>query len=241
MEYKVNIVTCDNYHLPSGIIIPYSGNYQSAYQLRKQIGWDEKILAIIWQDFVKAKINNQIIILEYLNKDIDVINKLSEFMEEVDINDITNREGLSAKMYFREMYGSDFKRHAEDTINAALNYGYSIIRSQICRALVARGLNPHLGIFHKSSSNAFNLADDFIEPFRPIIDCWVHNNISNEDFFVREKRLEIISLTTKKIMINNQKQTLVNAINIMIDSFIITVETGEIDKLRFPKPIIYDL
>jgi len=241
MDYKVNIVTCDNYHLPNSIILPYSGNYQSAFQLRKQINWDKQVLEIMWQYLIKAKINNQIMILKHLKKNSEVINKLTLFLEEVELNDKTNREGLSAKMYFRELYGKDFKRHAEDTVNAALNYGYSILRSQISRALVARGLNPHLGIFHRGASNAFNLADDFIEVYRPIVDCYVYQNITNESAFIRENRLDLIKLTTKKIKFDGQKQTITNTINLMIDAFLNTIETGEIEKLMFPEPIIYDL
>ena len=144
-------------------------------------------------------------------------------------------------MYFRELFGDDFKRYADDSINAALNYGYSILRSQIARALVARGLNPQLGIFHRGAGNAFNLADDFIEPLRPIIDKWVYENIKKDQLFNRENRLALIQLTTKKIEYNNRKVTIIMALNILIDNFLDFMDTGDVSKLVFPNVIVYDL
>jgi len=240
MEYKVNIICCDTYHLPAGIIIPYSGNYQSSSQLFKQVKWEDEILKFVWQQITKAKITNQARTLMLTDKHQEVINHLLKFIDEVELGDKTNREGLSAKMYFRELFGDHFTRHEDDTINASLNYGYSILRSMIARALVARGLNPHLGIFHRGPGNDFNLADDFIEVFRPIIDLWVHDNINLNDIFDREKRLSLINLMTKKISYNDKKVTIINAINILIDNFLSFIETGEVDKLIFPDVKTYD-
>ena len=240
MEYKVNIITCDIYHLPNGIIIPYSGNYQSALQLRKQIEWKEETKNIIWQYIIKKKILNQAKILELKDKDIKVINHMIKFSNEVKINDKTNREGIVAKIYFRELFGSDFKRMNDDIINAGLNYGYSILRSQISRELVARGLNLHLGLFHNSITNQFNLADDIIEVYRPIIDSYVYDELKDKLSFLRENRLELIKITTKKVMIAGKKQTITNSMNIMINSILKVIETGDINELVFPDSIIYE-
>ena len=240
MEYKVNIITCDIYHLPNGIIMPYSGNYQSALQLRKQIEWKEETKNIIWQYIIKKKILNQAKILELKDKDIKVINHMIKFSYEVKMNDKTNREGLAAKIYFRELFGSDFKRMNDDVINAGLNYGYSILRSQISRELVARGLNPHLGLFHNGTTNQFNLADDIIEVYRPIIDSYVYDELKDKTSFLRENRLELIKITTKKVMIAGKKQTITNSMNIMINSILKVIETGDINELVFLDPIIYE-
>ncbi len=241
MEYKINVITCDMFHLPNGIIIPNSGNYQSAYQLHKQIKWDLDTLKYVWDYFVKAKLKNQANVLKLLNKNIEVINKILNYMEQVNNGDSSNREGLAAKMYFRELFGNNFRRYENDSINASLNYGYSIIRSQISRALIARGLNPQLGIFHKGVGNSFNLADDFLEPFRPIIDKWVYENIKNEQPFNRANRLDLIQLTTKKIEYDNKKVTIILAINQLIDNFLNFMDTGDVSKLIFPNIIVYDL
>lgn len=241
MEYKINLITCNYNHMPYSIITPYSGNYQSTSQLLKQIKWTEEYLAIAWLYFVKAKIKNQIRVLELENKSAETINLLREYMENVMISDSTNREGLAAKVYFRELFGNKFKRFEIDSVNGALDYGYSILRSQISRALVARGLNPHLGIFHRGPGNPFNLADDFIECFRPIVDHWTYKNIKYNLPFNRENRLELLSLMTKKIIYNNQKITIINAINLLIDNYLNFIDTGVVDTLVFPDIKVYDV
>lgn len=141
-------------------------------------------------------------------------------MLDVEYGDLTNREGLAAKMYFRSLFGPEFKRFNDDIINSGLNYGYAVLRSQISKAIIAKGLNPELGIFHIGRNNLFNLSDDFIEPFRPIIDDWVKKNLVNAEMFTREHRLEIVKQTLINVNIKQQSQSLFNAINIFIDSII---------------------
>lgn len=155
-------------------------------------------------------------------------------MNEVGEGDVTNREGLAAKSYFRELFGKDFNRNEDNIINASLNYGYSIIRSQICRSLVARGLNPHFGIFHKGIGNGFNLADDLIEVYRPIVDLWVYRNINNYDIFNKDIRINLINLTTKKIRYGNSNITIINSINSFINQIIDFFETGIISEMVIP-------
>ncbi len=235
MEYKINIILCDIYHLPNSIIFPYSGNYQSPFQLNKQIKWSEKSKKYLWQRIVKQKIYNQRFILKkYKSEEKLSIDKLGIYEKDVVMGDTTNREGHAAKVYFHSLFGSDFVRQADDSINASLNYGYSILRSQICRALIGKGLDAKLGIFHKGMSNEFNLADDLIETFRPIIDEYVYKNVYPNNSFNHDVRLEIVELTTKKVLIKGKKQTIVNAINIMIDGIITFFDTGDIDTIVLP-------
>ena len=110
-------------------------------------------------------------------KDEDLLLKLNEFLNEVKENDETNREGLTAKMYFRSIFGSNFIRFYDDKINAALNYGYTIIATAIIRNLAVFGLNTYLGIHHNSKINNFNLAYDFLEPYRCLVDKYVYDNV----------------------------------------------------------------
>lgn len=148
---------------------------------------------------------------------------------------------LSAKIYFRELFGNDFLRDDENTINACLNYGYSIIRSMIARSLVAKGLNPHIGIFHKGQFNDFNLADDIIEVFRPIIDNFVYTNFINEEFFTRDIRLSIVSSLTRKVLYNGKKQSISNVINSYIETILHALRTGNVKNIIYPQINIYDI
>ena len=155
-----------------------------------------------------------------------------KFESEVNEGDTLNREGLSAKMYFRVLYGSNFKRFEESVINNGLNYGYSILRSQISKTIIAKGLLPGIGIIHKGYNNPFNLSDDIIEVFRPLVDWYVYTYLKDAIVFKREHRLELIKLTTKDVLIKGCRQTLLNAINIFIDRILDIFEFGDISKFE---------
>lgn len=228
-EYNINLVICNIEHLPTTVINPISGNYKTYSQLTKQINWDQNLKRILHKEVVKNKINNQIDLLKKIDANYDVINKLYEFVDEVEDGDVTNREGLAAKMYFRELFSPDFKRFSNDVINAGLNYGYSILRSQISKTIIAKGLHPALGIFHKGPLNQYNLSDDLIEPLRPLIDNYVYNNLRDAIIFKRDHRLDLIKITTKDVYINSTKQSMFNAISILVDGIIKFFETADIE------------
>ncbi|HOI46161.1 MAG TPA: type II CRISPR-associated endonuclease Cas1 [Bacilli bacterium] len=241
MEYNICLITCGIDHLPIAELVPINGNYRSDYVLFDQIGWSNNIKNKLQQVIVRGKINNQIKVLKKNKKEESVIEKLTTFNNEVELGDTTNREGLAAKMYFRELFGSQFIRFEDDVINAGLNYGYSILRSQITKSAISKGLNTCIGLFHKGASNFHNLSDDIIEPFRPIIDDFVYNNLLNEQSFKKEHRLNIIKISSKKIMYNGQKQTLLNVINMFIDQIIRYIETNGNSDIHIPDIRIYDV
>ena len=239
-ENNVCTVVCGIDHIPKSYIFPMNGHFSQSGNINKQIEWDNNRKQIMHQKIVRAKIHNQVEILKLNNKSQDVINKLYQFENEVQIDDVTNREGLAAKMYFRELFGDDFIRFDEDVINAGLNYGYSIFRSLISSIIVAKGYLPNLGIFHRGKQNMFNLSDDVIEVFRPIVDHYVYNNMMEDILFKQEHREALIQLTAKKIEIDGRKQTVNNAIYVYLESILKELETSR-DVYLFPKPILYDL
>lgn len=239
-ENNVCTIVCGIDHLPQSYIFPANGNFSSSGNIMKQIDWtqERKELAHAW--IVKYKIFNQIEILKMNHKSFDVCKKMYEYIDNVVPGDKTNREGLAAKIYFRELYGHDFVRFEDDVINAGLNYGYSIFRSLITSIIVAKGYLPNLGIFHKGKQNMFNLADDIIEVFRPIVDQYVYENMMEDIIFKQSHREDLIQLTSKKVMIDNKKQTIANAIYIYLESVFHFLEDGE-DVILFPMPVVYDL
>lgn len=240
MDNNVCTIICGIDHLPKSYILPMNGHFSQSGNIHKQIHWNKDYKKRVHQKIVKAKIYNQIEILKKNNKSFDVIQKLFQFMEEVELGDITNREGLAAKMYFREMFGDNFIRFDEDVINAGLNYGYSIFRSLISSIIVAKGYLPNIGIFHIGKQNMFNLSDDVIEVFRPIVDDYVYNNMKDDILFKQEHREELIKLTHKKIKIDDKKQTIPNAIYIYLENIFKELETGNHEYI-FPLPHCYDL
>lgn len=239
-EYNINLIICSIEHIPTSIVSPISGNFQSAMMLRKQMGWNEQIKSIIHQKIVKNKIENQYNLLKHLNLSMDTIGKLVNFSYEVYPFDSTNREGLSAKLYFRELFGSEFKRFEDDVVNAGLNYGYSILRSQISKSIIAKGLSPSLGIFHKGYNNPYNLSDDIIEVFRPLIDEYVYKKLLDALIFKRENRLELIACTAKDAYICGKKQSLFNVIKIYLEKIIECFEENNPDKFESVS-LVYEL
>lgn len=239
-ENNVCTIICGIDHLPKSYILPMNGHFSQSGNISKQICWDENKKKRIQQKIVKAKIYNQIEILKKNDKNFNVIQKLFQFIDEVELGDSTNREGLAAKMYFREMFGDDFIRFDEDIVNAGLNYGYSIFRSLISSIIVAKGYLPNIGIFHRGKQNMFNLSDDIIEVFRPIVDDYVLNNMFDDLLFKQEHRESLIQLTNKKVKIDNRKQTIPNAIHIYLENIFKELESDE-ETYLFPLPHCYDL
>lgn len=229
---NINFIICDIDHLPQSIVLPHQGHKLSFQMLKKQLNWSQSLKEQIHKFIVKNKIKNQISLLKSFNKSNETIDLLTSYYENVELGDKTNREGLAAKVYFRELFGKEFKRFSDDVINAGLNYGYAILRSQISKVLVAKGLNTSIAFFHSSRENEFNLSDDIIEPFRPIIDNFVYKNLINESLFLREHRINIIKETTKKIVIDNKYQTIFNTIQIYVEGILNFCENEDFKTLK---------
>jgi len=240
-DYNITVFTCDAKHTPHAVTLPLSGNYRSTHMLRKQLQWGGECADALWQYIVRMKITMQARALKLCTGDGTTTERLMQFAQEVAPGDPQNCEGLAARMYFRALFGADFLRDDETPINAALNYGYSIVRSQLARAIVAHGLNAHIGIFHRGPGNAFNLADDLIEPLRPIIDHWVYHHITPTTLFARKHRLALIALMTHKVNYDNKKVTLIFAINNIVERFIEDMDNCGVTTLTYPDVKTYDL
>jgi CRISPR-associated protein Cas1 len=130
-------------------------------------------------------------------------------------------EAVAAAYYFKKIFDRTFTRgDALDTRNIALNYGYSVIRSSIIRHIIAYGLNPSFGIWHSSELNAFNLADDLLEPFRPIVDLYVLENVQKDSKFTSNIKFELVRLLYIKVISIDGKRVIVNdAIKSMVASY----------------------
>ena len=156
-EEGICLIVCDDKFEPVSIMYPYNYHFKQLENIEKQLSLDDNSKKIIWKEIIEAKIKNEIAVLCQTSKEEKVIDKLSQYVKEVSPGDETNREGLSAKMYFRSLFGSEFIRFYDDAINAGLNYAYQIVKSSIIRTLSIYGLNSYLGVNHKSKVNNFNL------------------------------------------------------------------------------------
>lgn len=157
---------------------------------------------------------------------------LDSYVEELEFNDVTNREGHAAKVYFNAMFGKSFTRSDDIPINAALNYGCSLILSCFNREIVSSGYLTQLGLFHGNMFNQFNLSCDLMEPFRPFVDNWV-KNISPKSFDKNEKQM-LLSLLNKEVIVDGRTNTMINAIKIYCKSIFSAIEENDISLIKFP-------
>lgn len=236
-EYHILLIFCDEMHNPNLFCLGLYSHYRVYGVLRKQLTWEDQLREEMWSKILQIKINNQNSVLKYLKRDAEVITRMGSLAAGVIPNDATNREGVAASIYFKELFGTDFtrKRNAIDTYNAALNYGYIVLRSCVARTIVSYGLHPAYGIGHRNQFNAFNLVDDCMEVFRPVIDLWVAMTVRDEEFLTVEMKQNLIARLNAKIRIGGQNQTVLNAIDLYIQSFIKAMNDQEIEKLLYPE------
>jgi len=172
MKAGTAVVICDEKHLPSGMLLPFSGNSQQSKIMSLQVAAAEPIKKRLWQSVIKAKITGQARMLSEAGAESGA---LKTWAGEVRSGDPDNLEGQAARFYWPRLFGAGFIRDRNGaTPNGLLNYGYAIIRASVARALVGAGLHPSLGIHHRNQYNDFLLADDLMEPLRPFVDRAVY-------------------------------------------------------------------
>lgn len=170
---KVNakIIFSDEYQNPACEIVNNYPNNKNIEKITKQIFWDDGRKEVLWTKIVTRKMINQLAVLKYKHK--DNIQDIKNEIDKIEIGDSSNREAVVARKYFKSLFHNGFSRNQNLVINAALNYGYSILLSNFNREIVSQGFSTYIGIHHHSVENSFNLSSDLMEPFRPIIDYWV--------------------------------------------------------------------
>lgn len=226
---KIKVVFCDEKRNPSSELIPYYGSHDTSAKIRKQITWSEQAKKTVWTEIVSEKIKQQAEHLEIYSK--PEASMLYSYIHEITFGDETNREGHAAKVYFNALFGKDFTRTEDNSINAALNYGYGIILSCFTREIVANGYLTQLGVFHDNMFNQFNLASDLMEPFRPIVDRVVVR--LNPQQFEHDEKVEILRLLENEVVIANRKEYVNNAIAIYTRSVFEALNDNDASLIKF--------
>ncbi len=226
---KIKVVFCDEKQNPSSELIGYYGSHDTSNKVRKQIKWDERSKEAIWTEIVIEKIRKQKELLELLGKEESRL--LEGYLKEIEWNDETNREGHAAKVYFNALFGMGFSRTADNYINAALNYGYSIILSSFNREIVANGYITQLGLFHDNMFNQFNLASDLMEPFRILVDREVKRMKLNQ--FEHDEKMRLVNILNHEVRIDGKRQYVNNAIKIYCRSVFEALNENDSSLIRF--------
>lgn len=230
---KTAIITCDHTYMPNGMFLPFEANTEQTERFRKQINVSEPLKKQLWKQTIQMKIENQAFVLEKMG--LNAL-RLHALVNKVLSGDTSNCEGQAAAYYWKTLYGTDFFRSQEKSSpNAQLNYGYAILRSTVARALTSTGLHPSLGIFHRNKYNAFCLADDIMEPYRPIIDLLVIQILKDEpsDELTKSQKIELLKIPQLDTSIQELTRPLFHAVSIttagLYKSYI-----GEIRKIPYP-------
>ena len=167
-------VICNEKHLPASVLLPYSQHSRQAKVSRQQLSMSQPLKKQVWQQIIISKITNQADVLRSRGLDDSTLRSLAN---DVKSGDTSNRESIAARIYFDQILG-DATRRKPIWHNAALNYGYAMVRSHIARHIAARGLVASQGLFHHNELNSFNLADDLIEPYRAVVDMHILENVA---------------------------------------------------------------
>ena len=235
VKKKVKVIFCDEKRNPSAEMMPYYGSHDCSLKIKRQTAWSDDIKGAVWTEIVFEKIRQQKCLLQELGKNEAIL--LQEYLGEIEYGDATNREGHAAKVYFNALFGKSFTRTDDLLINAALNYGYSILLSAFNREIVLNGYLTQLGLFHDNMFNQFNLASDLMEPFRPLVDRLVAHMTLVE--FEHTQKMELVNLMNQEVMINERCEFISNAIKIYCQGKNLSSE--EYEKYNIEKAIVYPL
>lgn len=231
MQQKVKVIFCDSKRNPEAELIPYYGSHDCSLKWKKQIQWDPFYKEAVWTEIVTEKIRNQRNLLA--RYDFPQAALLDSYLSDISWNDATNREGHAAKVYFNALFGKAFSRAQENPVNAALNYGYSLLLSCFNREVAACGYHTELGLFHDNMFNPFNLSCDLMEPFRPLVDALVFQEEPKD--FGKEEKMQMLEVLYHDVMIDERKQSCMNAIKVYCQSIFRALEEKDIAQIRFMK------
>ena len=225
------IMATDAQHMPCALMLPTQANRAAASRLRRQISHlDDALSQTLWQNIVRARIRTQAANLRHF--ELTGALRLDRIVNEVELADRTHREGQAARHYWQHLWQEaepDFKREkqgAEDPVNARLNFGYAVLRSLVARELVAAGLSPELGVGHHSTENPFNLADDFMEPYRFVVERVARPSAANGDFDA-PARVAMSRIVEQTVRIGKMDYRLLPGVRETIASYVRVIESSK--------------
>lgn len=234
-DMGIAIFFCDEKHLPNAVLLPIVRHSRHFKILKYQMEAGKPLQKRLWQQIVVQKIRNQALCLAYL--ELDGAEELMKMCREVQSGDRTHVEAKAAAFYFKSLYGLGFSRGNDHIINSALNYGYAIVRGLIARSIVCYGLEPSIGVFHHSELNNFNLADDMIEPFRPLVDLYVSRNYDiaeSDSDLTPERKRGIFGIINYDMDMKGEKRIISNCIDMLVASYSSALQ-GKRSDLELPE------
>ena len=237
IQNKTAVITCDRQHLPCSFLQPLVGHSEQTERIRHQLNASLPLKKNLWQQTVATKIENQANHLASYGKNAL---KLKRWASEVKSGDVQNHEAIAAAYYFQNLFDDveGFSRNQKGVPpNNLLNYGYTILRAVAARALVSSGMLPSVGIFHSNKYNAFCLADDVMEPYRPFVDALVFEMVrSGEEIaaLTKDLKAELLTIPVMDVVIDGKKSPLMVAMSRTTNS-LYECFSGNSRKILYPE------
>ena len=233
-QNKVALITLDEKYLPTAVCLPFTGNARQSQLMHAQVRTSPERNKELWTEIIRAKIGNQARALSILG--MDGSEAINMYLNRLSVENVDAAESAAAREYFSH-YHEGLNRRAEDPVNSRLNYGYAVVRSAIARELVADGFHPTFGIHHNSQLNAFNLADDLIEPYRPIVDIAAHHNIGANLRLTKSERRALAHVLHDACLMEGHKVNILTAISLTCESLKRIILYNSEEKLHLPRVI----
>jgi CRISP-associated protein Cas1 len=239
MNSGIAVITTDATHTPNGLLLPFHRHHRQAEIAALQTTLSAPLKKRLWQTVIRSKIDNQAINLIGCGQDATALRAMVNL---VGSGDPDNVEARAARAYWPRLFKEFIREDDSDKRNALLNYGYAVVRSAVARALVAVGLVPAIGLYHASMSNAFNLADDMVEPFRPFVDREVwelsgQGSVRDGETTVDERR-RLASVLTEATQFGTEKTTLFTATENAAESLVRAMQSGSAALLQLPRMVM---
>jgi CRISPR-associated protein Cas1 len=232
-EYGISLFATGDTHHPNGVFLPFLPHSRATRWLRLQLDLPRPVAKQSWAAIVRKKIANQAACLRLAGR--EGADRLDSYARRVRSGDSENLEGRAAAFYFSQLFDKNFHRNLASLTNAALDYGYAVFRGTIARGLVAHGLMPSLGLFHASEQNAFNLADDVIEPFRPLVDLFASTLfISSNEELRPEDKTALVGLLNVDVDMPRGTMSVLSAIEHTVESLARVYDGGSETLLELP-------
>lgn len=236
LENNCALITCDSKRMPTGLMLPLAGNTIQTERFKSQIEASLPLKKQLWQQTIEAKISNQATVLKYATGETH--NNMLKWAGSVRSGDIENMEARAAVYYWKTIFDDEFftRDNDYDGRNGLLDYGYAILRAIVARALVGGGLIPTLGIHHHNRYNAYCLADDIMEPYRPYVDKLVLEILEEDSCATisQSVKARLLGLPVTEVVINERRSPLMLAVSQTVSS-LVKCYRGESRRLIYPE------
>lgn len=235
MEAGVAIIFSDERHMPAGMALPFHRHHRQAAVAGLQVGLSQPLRKRLWQALIVAKIENQAACLAQAGQPPEGLRAMARLVAS---GDPANIEAQAARDYWGLLFSGFIRSREEDLRNKMLNYGYAVLRGAVARALVASGLLPCLGLFHRGAANAFNLADDLLEPFRPLVDRRVVALAAAQDLsspLALDQRQALAGILNEDVHLQGQTVSVLIATEVAAEGLVRAMEASSAALLRLPR------